>query len=48
MFDPSLKVLAESFIYGLICRKCYHNNPTNRKTCRKCSWPDLRKQHRLK
>ena len=22
MFDPSLKALAESFIYGLICGKC--------------------------
>lgn len=48
MLDPSLKALAEKNLYGLICRKCYHNNPLGRTTCRKCKHADLRKQHRIK
>jgi len=48
MIDPNLKTLAENNIYGLICRKCYHNNPKNRTSCRKCKSPDLRDKHKIK
>ena len=48
MIEPNLKSLAENYKYGLICRKCYHNNPEGRKTCRKCKHHDLRKQHKIK
>ena len=48
MIEPSLKELVESKLYGRVCRNCYHTNPSNRTTCRKCKCPDLREKHKIK
>ncbi len=48
MIDPNLIALVEKTVYKKICRNCYHRNPINRTTCRKCKHNDLRFQHKIK